>query len=285
MKLTKNHKIFLGLVVGAATAFLLNKRSKTTTGGTVAQRTPVSNGSTDSTEEPTTREGKIEYILANTDTTATDEQSGFSGDRFQYDPMLGYALPTGKVDVTNSGGEMTIGKEGNLANEVFFNADGEATDDPTVEADAIINELTDEEVDLAYKMVKAKKNNPNLTTTEVADKLGWGDGAKATWKEIIRARINDIKSLKKSPVWKAKWEARKQRFAKRINQKVANGASQESITQKIEQKGERLENRLENRLGMKNRNRASFQDEIINRKSGQMWGGHRSDGQSTNAGA
>jgi hypothetical protein len=269
MKLTKNNKIILGLALGFGSAYALYKYNQQAVGA-VASKTVTSNGQIDSAENPTTREGKVEYILANVEADAQEETSGFNGDRFQYNPMLGYALPVGEVQTERAGDLMTIGREGNLAPTTYFSADGSESGDPTVEADSIIAGMTTEEINVAYKIVKAKKNNPNLRYSEIMAKLGFGDGAKALFKGDIFPRLQDIKALKRSTTWKAKWEKRKDRLAKRIA-KIEDRLDSSSLAKPLggRGKGKRRDN--------------NFSDQVTNRTDGVMWGGHRGDGKSTNA--
>lgn len=302
MKLTTTHKVLIGIALGGGVAYLLNKRKKAGAEA-VTQKVVTSAGAVEDAENPTSREGKVEYILTNADTSATEEASGFGGERFQYNPMLGYATPTGMMHETDAGAQMILSREGDLANEVFFNAEGEATDDPTEEAEGLVNEMTDEEVDLAYKMVKAKKNNPDLPASAIANKLGWGDGAKAMFAKVILPRIQDIKALKKSPKWKAKWEQRKAKFKAKLAKMQGRGKSAQAMERKIDRMGDRLDKRggkikdgMANRKDMtkeerqadRQATRENRQKNLANqvsgngRKEGAMWGGHRNDGTGTN---
>lgn len=288
MKLTTTQKVLIGVAVGGGVAYLLNKRKKAGS-DLVAQKNVTASGTDESTENTTTREGKVEYILANTETTATEEKSGFSGNRFQYNPILVYATPTGTIQETNSGAQMNLSKEDGLANEIYFNAEGEATDDPTVEAEGLVSEMTNEEVDLAYEMVKAKKNNPDLPASAIAKKLGWGDGAKAIFAKVILPRIQDIKALKKSPKWKQKWAERKAKLKSRIQSHAGRGKSAEAMERKIDKMGKQLEKRgdkFADLISVEKRERQRhFANQVAGngRKEGAMWGGHRNDGFSTNA--
>jgi hypothetical protein len=274
MNLTKNHKILLGIAIGGGLAYILWRRNKAGQGMTTA-----STGVVDA-ENPTTREGKIEYILANADADSQEEMTGFDGDRFSYNPTLGYELPHGEVDVTNAGSEMILPREGNLAQEVFFNAEGDPTDDPTAEAEAVLNELTNNELNVAFKVTKAKKENPNVSETALANRFG--AKAKSIFENIVNKKLKDVKALKKSPKWKSKWEARKQKFADKIAGHEGRGKSAEAFGRKLdrmEQRGEKFIDRLTGKDRKKD-----FADQVTNRKDGAMWGGHRNDGQSTNAG-
>lgn len=215
MNLSHNNKILLAIAIGGGIAYALHRSNKSKD----IKTTLASNGKVDA-ENPTTREGKIEYILANAETTSTEEKSGFTGERFAYNSKLGYLMPIGNIKETDSGAEMILPREGDLAQEVFFNAEGDTTDDPTEEAVAILNELTDEELDIAYKATKARKNNPQLSASEVAKKIGLQTESKKMFADIILPRLNDIKALRKSKKWKEKWQQRKQRFQQRVQGQI-----------------------------------------------------------------
>lgn len=273
MKLNMTQRILLGFAVGAG-AYLLYERYNRKSMNKV-----VTTAGTDSDEEPTTRQGKVEYILANVEADSAEEKSGFAGDRFRWNPLLGYDTPVGVVRETDAGEVMDISREGNLAHEVYFNADGVATDDPTAEAEAVLSEMTDAEIDLAYKMVKAKKNNPNMNFKALADRLNVPANERKMFNAVIGKRLNDIKALKKSPKWKVKWEARKQRlmeFFQGLRDDLTGGRG------KSAPKGNAYGHATNRPVSRKKQKRDSFAQEVINRRGGSMWGGHRNDGAPTN---
>ncbi len=203
-KLTTNHKIVIGLVAGGVLAwfFLRNKSSedKKSTESLNSDKTPLAK----------TREEKIEYILDNLEATTTETQSGFSGDRFEFDPTIGYAIPIGKVDVVGAGEEMIISRDGNFANEIYFNVDGEPTDNPVEEAVALLNELSDEELNIVYACVVAKKKDPNLNVSELVAEMPIEERKKGGLSSFLQKRMNDVKSIKKSPKWQSFWSKRRE---------------------------------------------------------------------------
>ena len=80
MKLTNNHKILLGLAIGGGIAWWLTRKKSATATSTTSNTAKA---------EDLTREEKINYILENVITTPTEEKTGFSGERFEYDPKIG----------------------------------------------------------------------------------------------------------------------------------------------------------------------------------------------------
>lgn len=266
MKLTNNHKILLGLAIGGGIAWWLTRKKSAST---------TSAPSTAKAEE-LTREEKINYILENVVTNAVEESTGFSGERFEYDPRLGYALPIGTIDVQSAGKEMILPREGNLAQEVFFNADGEATNNPVEEAEAILDALTDEELNVAYKVSRARVNNPNLTDDELIKIANIDKKGQGLFLGLIKEKFNDVKALTKNPNWKKGLKRRIEML----------GMSKEERKAYRQEKREERQAKANRKDKMSKRPaRAKFEDEVINRNSGAMWGGYRNDGKPTNADA
>lgn len=271
MKLTNNHKILLGLAIGGGIAWWLT-RKKSATASTSIESTKA---------EDLSREDKIDYIVENIVTNQEESQTGFSGERFEYDPKLGYAIPFGIVRVNSAGEEITLPREGNLAQEVFFNADGEATNNPVEEAQAILDALTDKELNIAFKVAKAKRNNPELSDDEVLNKANVGEKAKSLFRGIVKEKFNDIKALSKHPNWK-------KGIRRRMEMKGMSPEEKKAFREEMKAKRrERMKNRNKDRQGMVGlgSSREKFKEEMVNRTGGAMWGGYRNDGQSTNAGA
>jgi hypothetical protein len=264
MKLTNNHKILLGLAIGGGIAWWLTRKKSAST---------TSAPSTANAEE-LTREEKINYILENIETNAVEESTGFSGERFEYDPRLGYALPIGTIDVQSAGKEMILPREGNLAQEVFFNADGEATNNPVEEAEAILDALTDEELNVAFKVSRARVNNPNLTDDELVKIANIDKKGQGLFLGLIKEKFNDVKALTKNPNWKKGLKRRIEMLG------MSKEERKEFRQSKREQRAENRKDKMSKRPA-----RAKFEDEVINRNSGAMWGGYRNDGKPTNADA
>jgi hypothetical protein len=278
MKLTNNHKILLGLAIGGGIAWWLTRKKSATATST-----------TSNTVEPKdlTREEKINYILDNVTTTPTEEKTGFSGERFEYDPAIGYAIPFGTVKVQSASGEMVLPREGNLAQEVYFNAEGEATNNPVEEAEAILDALTDEELDVAYRVSKARVKNPNISDEQLIKIANLKQKGQDLFLGLIKNKFNDVKALSKNPNWRKglskkayRFEKRKQRRKNRKDRMGMMGMSKEE---------RRLKKQCREKYGVgkdyRKCLRTKFEDEVINRQNGAMWGGYRNDGMPTNADA
>jgi hypothetical protein len=276
MKLTNNHKILIGLAIGGGIAWLLTRKKSAT-----ASSTPSTAKS-----EDLTREEKINFILNTIEPNATEVSTGFSGDRFEYDPKLGYALPIGTVDVVSAGGEVVLPREGNLAQEVFFNADGEPTNNPIEEAEGILDTLTDEELNVAFKVSQARVNNPNLTDDAIIKIANVDEKGQGLFLGIIRQKLNDLKAMSKNPNWKKGLGKRRQM------RKEMMGMTREERQAYRQEKRQQRELRRQNRsqsMGQRKplfgggNKRPRFTDEVIYREKGSMWGGYRNDGKPTNA--
>lgn len=190
MKLSGNQKIVLGLAIGGGLAWLfLGNQSK------VKMKSDSSNQD-NMINLAKTREEKIEYILDNLEANDTELKSGFSGDRFVFDPTIGYAIPVGYVDVQSAGDEMILPRNVNYANEVFFAADGESTNNPIDEAKAILNGLDDRDLNFVYICVLKRKNNPNVKFNEILSSMNIQYEEKDEIKKSVNKILNDIKSLK-----------------------------------------------------------------------------------------
>ena len=263
MKLTNNHKIILGLAIGGGIAWWLTGKKSATNSTTKIVSTP----------EDLSREEKIGYILETMQPNDAEVSTGFSGERFEYDPRLGYSLPSGVVRTQSAGGEMVLPREGNLAQEVFFNADGEETDNPVEEAESILDALTNQELNIAFKMSKARRKNPKLTDEQIADIIKLSQKDRSFFKGIIKERFNDVKALSKHPNWR---KGLGRRLKMKGMSKEERMAFREQLRAKRKDKrGKRKERRKEN----------NFRDEVINREGGSMWGGYRNDGRPTNSDA
>lgn len=286
MKLTNNHKILLGLAIGGGIAWWLTRKKSATATSTTST---ISN-----TVEPKdlTREEKINYILDNVTTTPTEEKTGFSGERFEYDPKIGYAIPFGFVKVQSAGGEMVLPREGNLAQEVYFNAEGEATNNPVEEAEAILDAFTDEELNVAYKVAKARVKNPNISDEQLIKIANLKQKAQDLFLGLIKNKFNDVKALSKNPNWRKglaktkayRFEKRKQRREKRKQRRKDRMGMMDMSKEK-----RRLKKQCRKKYGVgkdyRKCLRTKFEDEVINRQNGAMWGGYRNDGMPTNADA
>jgi hypothetical protein len=272
MKLTNNHKILIGLAIGGGIAWLLTRKKSATASSTTSN----------AKSEDLTREEKINFILDTIEPNATEISTGFSGDRFEYDPKLGYALPIGTVDVVSAGSEIVLPREGNLAQEVFFNAEGQPTNNPIEEAEVILDTLTDEELNVAFKVSQARVNNPNLTDDAIIKIANIDKKGQGLFLGIIKKRLNDLKAMSKNPNWKKGLAKRKEMM----------GMTKEERKAYRQEKRQQRESRQQNRSQSMGRpkplfgggnKRPRFTDEVIYRQNGSMWGGYRNDGKPTNA--
>jgi len=275
-KLTTNHKILIGLVAGGVLAwFFLRKKSS-------EDEKSSKTIDSDLTDLAKTREEKIEYILDNLEATASEIQSGFSGDRFEFDPTIGYAIPLGKVHEVGAGDEMIISRDGNFANEIYFNVDGEPTDNPVEEAVALLSELSDEELNIVYACVVAKKKDPNLNVSEIIAEMPIEERRKGGLSSFLQQKMNDVKSVKKSPKWQSFWSKRREDGSKFMSMFRRNSNKKTSPTSElIESKcGKRpflgvgakkwntcvaeLKNETSSNIGGRV-NRSNFKNQVINR--------------------
>lgn len=267
MNLSNNQKILLGLAIGGGIAWWLSRGKSTATKSASAP--------SEVEPESLTREQKIAFILDNIDATPSEETSGFSGDRFEFNPRLGYMMPVGKVDETYAGQEMIVPKEGNLANDVFFNAEGEETDNPVKEAEGILDSLTERELNVAFKIARAKRSNPNISDEQLAEISKLDKEGKGLFFGLIKNKLNDIKAMKKHPNWK-----------KGLLNRKSKEERQEARESRKEARAERKEARAEYKdMRFKGEGRKDFVSQVTNREGGSMWGGYRNDGKPTNANA
>lgn len=219
MKLNSTNKIILGIAIGGGIAWLMSRKKSASTNASTTSGTK---------EEPLTRDDKINFIIDNIVPSENEEQTGFSGERFEYDPKLGYALPFGTVQITNSGDEVTLPREGDLAQEVFFNAEGDLTADPTEEAESILNSLTDEELNVAYKIAKAKRKFGMVARKDLKRLANVGDRGIKLFDDVVKSSLNDIKALTKTPNWsKGRERRRKMRMMSPEDRKAYKMARRE----------------------------------------------------------
>jgi hypothetical protein len=205
--MNKTTKILLGVGLGVGVAVYLYNRNKKSTAksGSVSSDdssdaiSDVLEGKLDSREE------QIAYIIENTDANSVEQSSGFDGVEFKWNPKLGAFYPQGTL---------TVGDEPKYMDSVFYSADGTATDDPAVKAEDILESMTDEEIKLAYNLVKYRKNNPSAISEEDAFREIGGKDPKIVnvITTRIKPKLNDIKILKKNPKFKERWNERKKRF-------------------------------------------------------------------------
>ncbi len=257
--MNKTQKIWLGVLVGGAVAYWMHKRNKSVPAKSVLKTKEDINGAVadvmDSKLE--TREEQIAYILENTEANLKEETSGFEGVHFVWNEKLGAFYPQGTLTETkepayaqsvflgadgsnNNGvrfvwnkklgkyyptGTIVEGQEPAYADSVFYGADGETTNDPTDKAEEILSQLSDQEIKLAYNLVKYRKENPSNISEEQAFKEIGGNDPKIieVIKVKITPRLNDIKALRKDKSWKASWQKKKEKFQTLLNKAMRCG--------------------------------------------------------------
>ena len=264
MKLTKNYKIIIGVgLAGAGLWWYMNKGKKGSEGAVTPSpedKDTLDTATTPSvdtgTKEPTTREEKENYVIENTTSSTVEDSTGFDGDRFQFDPTVGYEMPVGKVKSTNEGDTFDINMPSDDAFDVMSSADGEfnseyddlddyddgydifygiddePTDNPVAEAKAIVQSLDDAELGKAVQVVKTIKSDPSKIQSEVLSTLV----ANESLKEKISRLLNDVKVLKKQPDWKAMYEQEKAKakmgkgYLKRKWNKISKGLGRQQLS-------------------------------------------------------
>ena len=259
MKLTKTHKIIIGLAVGGgALWWWMNKKKgkKATEEGDAQVKKDATKSSPESgTAEPKTREEKENYVIENTKSSAKEDSTGFDGDRFSFDPEVGYEMPSGTIEETNADNEFSIdfGIDGSHIEfdpeigydvpvgtidesdadedydldlpssvdfgfdgaddvglddlddiDVFYDVEGVETPDPVAEAKAIVQEMSDDELDTAVKVTKVLKADATVPQEEAIKGVG-----KEGMMQKLMGMLNDLKALKKQPDWKIAFEKAK----------------------------------------------------------------------------
>ena len=216
--MNKTQKILLAIGVGVGVAYLyrrymMPKKSASATItdadiSTVTTTTP----STTSETEPTSRSEKEEYILDNAMASETETMSGMDGVSFVFNPKLGKFYPKGTL---------TYCEEPAYYESIFYSADGDMkTNVPNAveNAESTLANMTDQELELAYRIVKYCKENPdargnmekvitgmNITNPRLIEFIN----------KKLNKRLNDIKIAKKDASWKEKWANKKEMRKKR----------------------------------------------------------------------
>ncbi len=216
--MNKTQKILLAIGVGVGVAYLyrrymMPKKSASATItdadiSTVTTTTP----STTSETEPKSRSEKEEYILDNAMASETETMSGMDGVSFVFNPKLGKFYPKGTL---------TYGEEPAYYESIFYSADGDMkTNVPNAveNAESTLANMTDQELELAYRIVKYCKENPdargnmekvitgmNITNPRLIEFIN----------KKLNKRLNDIKIAKKDASWKEKWANKKEMRKKR----------------------------------------------------------------------
>ena len=208
--MNRTQKILIANGVGVGLAYMYRKymtpKKSAPTGltdkdlETIPTKNPTENA-------PTTRSEKEEYILDNAMASESETMSGMDGVRFVWNPKLGKFYPKGTIKE---------GQEPAYYESVFYSADGDLkTNVPNAveNSESILSSMTDQELELAYRIIKFCKENPetkgnidmvvkgmNITNPRIIEVI----------KKRINKKLNDIKIAKKDASWDEKWEKRKE---------------------------------------------------------------------------
>jgi hypothetical protein len=260
--MNNTQKILLAGLVGGGLAYLWNKsRKKPYVDTTPSYKPmPLGTGLVDDSEL-TTRDEKVNYIIDNAEANFKEEMSGFAGVSFQWNPVLNKMYPVGTI---------VEGVEPQYIDDVFYGAEGQS-DDPSAEAESIVESMTDDEIDLAYRLTKYRLNNPSAISEEQAMKElsgnNFNENVLILVKQKIKPKLNDVKALKKHPVFAQKWALRKEKRKGKKDER-AKGKQGKAMSSKPKTKA------LWNRKRQKD-----FAKQFTNPTEGAMFGGKRWDGQ------
>lgn len=314
--MNNTQKIILALGVGVGAAILYDRYKKGKTPFSSkpkgqekkAQPTTASVSTNNSAISDLTRQEKEEFIIDNVSASANEIKSGFEGTRFVWNPTIGKMYPVGTIKE---------GKSPAYIENVFLSADGDiVTNIPNAveNAEASLKDLNDQEIDLAYKVVKNMSENPSISSEEEAVKdLGaTNPNIILVVKNKLKKRLNDIKIFKKDASFKNRWSQRKQeRQQKRAKFKSETGLSPNVFKKAVAKKCGRLKffpakhkkcvqsvavemrNAINGEIRQEvsnapisekqtisNIRQANFANQMTNRSSGGMFAGHRWDGES-----
>ena len=213
--MNKTQKILIAVGVGVGVAYLY-KRHKDKKSSTSSSTKNAQDGTAigESNKRALNREEKEEFIIDKVTTSQQENTSGFEGTRFVWNPTYGRMYPVGTI---------VEGEEPAFVDSVFMSAEGEVVADipKSVElAEKSLTDLSDDEVDLLYNVLKLKDENPSVKTEDDAVKeLGIENSKILTlFKTKLKKVLNDIKIMKKDNSWGDKWSMRKEKRRKRRNQ-------------------------------------------------------------------
>jgi hypothetical protein len=212
--MNKTQKILLAIGVGVGVAYLYRRymMPKKSASATITDADISSTTTTTSETEPTSRSEKEEYILDNAMASEKETMSGMDGVSFVFNPKLGKFYPKGTL---------TYGQEPAYYESIFYSADGDMkTNVPNAveNAESTLANMTDQELELAYRIVKYCKENPDSR----GDMKKVIKGMNITNPRLIEfinkklnKSLNDIKIAKKDASWNEKWAKKKEMRKKR----------------------------------------------------------------------
>jgi|688.fasta_scaffold25427_12 hypothetical protein len=290
--MNKNTKIIIGIGIGLGVAYwLYNKKGKDAKKkSSLAPATSVAISDAIN-EKPVTREEQIAYILENTEANATEQTSGFEGVKFVWNKDFEKYYPVGTI---------REGKMPAYADAVFNAFEGDEDKDPTDSAMASLDDLSDNEIKLAYNLVKYRKNNPSAISEEEAFKQIGGNDPKIIdlIKSKIKPRLNDIKIVKNHPKWSERWDNKKKSLKSLINKAMKCGRrpinkNKVALWKKCIEGTSRKQALSKPKVGVatatdlstvkgkeafSQKRQKSFANQITNRDSGGIFAGKRFDG-------
>jgi hypothetical protein len=313
--MNNTQKILVAIGVGVGVAFIYNryKKGKPTTGSNATIKKADVN--LQLPEETATanmsREEKEEFILDSVSATPQETSSGFEGVRFVWNPNIEKMYPVGTIE---EGQQPTFGEIYNSAEGITATAG--AVSSVSV-AEKYLKDLTDQEIELLFRITKKMKENPSIMSEEDAVKeLNITNPNIMKVVKSLKKRLNDIKIMKKDANWNANWESRKETRRKRRTQFSEKMGFDKDVFDKQTRKSCGLPPRLGkgNRANYKkcvqtladkmrskvksevatavanapisekdminNARQKSFSQQVTNRKEGGMFAGHRWDGES-----
>ena len=309
--MNNTQKILVAIGVGVGVAFIYNryKKGKPTTGSnaTIKKENVNLQLPEETASANMSREEKEEYILDKVSATPQEVSSGFEGVRFVWNPNIEKMYPIGTIE---EGQQPTFG-------EIFNSAEGDVLADipSSVEnAESSLKDLTDQELELIFRITKIMNENPSITSEEKAiSQMGISNpNIVKLVRQKLRKRLNDIKIMKKDRNWRAKWESRKEKrrnrrkefsekmgFDKELFDRQVLKSCGGRFRSKADRKKcvEKVANKMRSRLRtdvraeissapvsvkeeVNNTRQKSFSQQVINRKEGGMFAGHRWDGES-----
>jgi hypothetical protein len=212
--MNKTQKILLAIGVGVGVAYLYRRymMPKKSASATITDADVSATPTTTSETDPKTRSAKEEYILDNAMASETETMSGMDGVKFVWNPQLGKFYPTGTL---------TEGQEPAYYESIFYSADGDMkTNVPNAveNAESTLGNMTDQELELAYRIVKYVRENPdarddmekvikgmNITNPRLIEFIN----------KKLRKKLNDIKIAKKDVSWREKWAKKRENRRKK----------------------------------------------------------------------
>lgn len=297
--MTKTQNILIAIGIGVGVAYLY-KRYK---GKPTKETTPKKDEETlelpfKDTEMPKmSREEKEEFILSNISTSPQESVQSVSKPKMS-------AFDDNFFDFSNS-------------SQAIAGAESKRRGINSVEkSENALKDLTEQEIELMFLLVKYRKENPSITSDDNAIKeMGISNpNLNQVFREKLKKRFNFIREMKKDKLWKSNLSNRKEIRANRRKDFKEKMGFDKSLFERISAKkcgrkprGRRLleYNKCRKatanaiRLKMKNEIRQevsdasvsdkaiindvrqkSFSKQVINRNSGGMFAGQRWDGKS-----